>query len=87
MKHLIITANLGHDYSLNVLKSCYREGSVSKEDFAVALRGHQAAVDATKSPQREAAELLYSQNSCPSKRLTQSTPQQIMAHGFSQETL
>jgi len=31
-------------------------GYVSKEDFASALRGHQAAVDATKSPQRELAE-------------------------------
>ena len=86
-EHFIIAAKLGDDDSLEGLKSCYREGAVSKEDFAAALRAHQAAVDATKSPQREAAELLYSQNSCPSKRLTQSTPQQIMAHGFSQETL
>jgi hypothetical protein len=31
-------------------------GFVSKEDFAAALRGHQAAVDATKSPQREKGE-------------------------------
>eukprot|EP00984_Skeletonema_dohrnii_P009620 scaffold3685_cov132-Skeletonema_dohrnii-CCMP3373.AAC.1 len=29
---------------------------VTKEDFAVALRAHQAAVDATKSPQREEGE-------------------------------
>ena len=28
-----------------------------KEDLAAALRTHQAAVDATKSPQRDAAEL------------------------------
>ena len=28
---------------------------VSKEDFAADLRAHQAAVDATKSPQREKA--------------------------------
>jgi DNA-binding GntR family transcriptional regulator len=28
---------------------------VSKEDYAAALRGHQAAVDATKSKQREEA--------------------------------
>ena len=28
---------------------------MSKEDFAVALRAHHAAVDATKSPQRDAA--------------------------------
>jgi len=31
-------------------------GEVSKEEFAAALRAHQAAVHATKSPQREAAE-------------------------------
>ena len=32
---------------------------VSKEDFEAALRGHQAAVDATKSQQRDAAEVFY----------------------------
>jgi len=37
------------------LKTCYAAGKVSKEDFTAALRAHQAAVDATKSPQREAA--------------------------------
>eukprot|EP00577_Skeletonema_sp_RCC1716_P025973 CAMPEP_0113411676 /NCGR_PEP_ID=MMETSP0013_2-20120614/22398_1 /TAXON_ID=2843 ORGANISM="Skeletonema costatum, Strain 1716" /NCGR_SAMPLE_ID=MMETSP0013_2 /ASSEMBLY_ACC=CAM_ASM_000158 /LENGTH=162 /DNA_ID=CAMNT_0000298057 /DNA_START=617 /DNA_END=1105 /DNA_ORIENTATION=+ /assembly_acc=CAM_ASM_000158 len=56
VKHLIIAANLGHDESLENLKLIYREGRVSKEDFASALRGHQAAIDAAKSPQREAAE-------------------------------
>ena len=57
VKHWIIAANLGNDRSLEELKDCYREGLVSKDDFAAALRVHQAAVDATKSPQREAAEL------------------------------
>ena len=33
-----------------------KPGLVNKDDFAAALRAHQAAVDATKSPQREAAE-------------------------------
>ena len=33
----------------------YKDGHVSKDDFAAALRGHQAAEDATKSPQRKAA--------------------------------
>jgi TPR repeat protein len=56
MKHLIIAAKLGYDDSLNALKECYKDGIISKEDFAAALRGHQAAVDATKSPQREKAE-------------------------------
>ena len=41
--------------SIKALKKCYQEGVVSKEDFAAALRAHHAAVDAAKSPQREAA--------------------------------
>jgi len=55
VKHLIIAANLGHDNSIQQLKECYVRGEVSKEDFAAALRAHQAAVDAIKSPQREEA--------------------------------
>eukprot|EP00985_Skeletonema_marinoi_P029506 scaffold28035_cov211-Skeletonema_marinoi.AAC.9 len=55
MKHFIIAANLGYDKSVEMLKREYAKGLVSKEDFAAALRAHQAAVDAMKSPQREAA--------------------------------
>ncbi|KAK1743976.1 hypothetical protein QTG54_005573 [Skeletonema marinoi] len=55
VKHFIISANLGHDESIQELKKCYVRGFVSKEDFAGALRAHQSAVDATKSPQREEA--------------------------------
>jgi len=54
-KHWILAANLGHEKSMQGLKECYKDGKVSKEDFAAALRAHQAAVDATKSPQREVA--------------------------------
>jgi TPR repeat protein len=57
-KHFIIAAKLGEDDSLDALKKGFKEGYVSKEDFAAALRGHQAAVNATKSPQREAAAAL-----------------------------
>eukprot|EP00984_Skeletonema_dohrnii_P012110 scaffold4870_cov75-Skeletonema_dohrnii-CCMP3373.AAC.2 len=56
IKHFIIAANIGHDGSIQALKECYKHGLVSKEDFAAALRAHQAAVDAAKSPQRDAAE-------------------------------
>jgi len=70
VKHWIIAANMGHDDSLENLKlvyreglpaspRIYREGLVSKEDFASALRAHQTAVDATKSPQRETAERFW----------------------------
>ncbi len=41
---------------MNMLKEYYKHGFVSKDDFAVALRAHHAAVKAMKSPQREAAE-------------------------------
>ncbi len=56
VKHWIIAANLGHDDALDSLKEGFKRGFVSKEVFASALRGHEAAVDETKSPQREAAE-------------------------------
>lgn len=55
-KHRIISAILGSDRSMNMLKEYYKHGFVSKDDFAVALRAHHAAVKAMKSPQREAAE-------------------------------
>ena len=58
VKHFSIAANLGFDLSINALKEYYKDGDVSKEDFAAALRGHYAAVKAMKSPQREAAEKL-----------------------------
>eukprot|EP00984_Skeletonema_dohrnii_P002817 scaffold963_cov103-Skeletonema_dohrnii-CCMP3373.AAC.7 len=56
VKHWIIAAKLGNDSSMEHLKLVYREGLVSKDDFAAALRAHQAIADDTKSPQRDAAE-------------------------------
>jgi len=56
IKHLIIAAKMGCDHSLKALKNFFQVGIVDKDDFAAALCAHQAAVDATKSPQREAAE-------------------------------
>ena len=59
LKHLIIAVNLGCDRSIQMLKECYKDGLVSKEGFAAALRAHQAAADATKSSQREVAAKFY----------------------------
>jgi tetratricopeptide (TPR) repeat protein len=56
IKHFSIAAGQGHDDAIEALRKLYAVGSISKENFAAALRAHQAAVDATKSPQREAAE-------------------------------
>ena len=55
-KHVIIAANLGCDLSLKHIKALFMQGVVSKEEYAAALRAHQAAVDATKSAEREKAE-------------------------------
>jgi hypothetical protein len=59
MKHFIIAAKLGYDKALERVKEGFRSELVSKEDFEAALRGHQAAVDATKSKQREEAYAFY----------------------------
>ncbi len=56
VKHFIIAANLGYNDSLKRLKDLYVDGHASKEDYAGALRAYQAAVNATKSEDREKAE-------------------------------
>eukprot|EP00984_Skeletonema_dohrnii_P026580 scaffold15922_cov104-Skeletonema_dohrnii-CCMP3373.AAC.11 len=59
VKHFIIAATQGHDKSIKELMGHFKEGFVSKDELAATLRAHQAAVDATKSPQRDAAEEYY----------------------------
>jgi TPR repeat protein len=61
-KHLIIAAKLGHDLALDKVKEGFAKGFLSKEDYEAALRGHQAALDATKSKQREEAYALDNEN-------------------------
>jgi hypothetical protein len=45
---------------LDAVKKAYQYGDASKEDYEVALRGHQAAVDATKSEERDKAHQILS---------------------------
>ncbi len=59
-KHFIIAANLGYHDSLELIKRLYADGHATKEDYANALRAYQAAVEATKSTEREEAEAYYS---------------------------
>lgn len=56
VKHWIIAAAQGFDLSIKVLMDEFRNGLVSKDDLATALRAHHAAVDAMKSPQRGVAD-------------------------------
>ncbi len=59
VKHYMNAAAQGVDESLKVLMDLFKQGFVSKEDLTTALRAHQAAVDAMKSPEREAAEQIF----------------------------
>ena len=56
VKHLIIAANLGFDVSMKQLWKHYSHGHITKEDLDTTLRAHQAAINAMKSEQRDAAE-------------------------------
>lgn len=59
VKHYIISAKQGFDSvlfpPLDYVKKGFTMGIVSKEEYAAALRGYQAAVNATKSQQRDEA--------------------------------
>ena len=61
VKHLIISANLGHEESMKKLWRHYSLGNITKEDLDATLRTHHAAVDAMKSEQRDAAEVIFKQ--------------------------
>jgi tetratricopeptide (TPR) repeat protein len=57
VKHYIIAAKLGYDEAMKMLWAEYRFlGNITKEELETTLRVHQAAVDATKSPQRKEVE-------------------------------
>ena len=55
VKHFIIASAQGHSLSIKKLLKAFKEGYIEKEELAAALREQKAAVDATKSPQREKA--------------------------------
>jgi tetratricopeptide (TPR) repeat protein len=55
-KHYIINANLGCNESLKAIKVLFVQRVVSKDEYTAALRGYQAAVNETKSAEREKAE-------------------------------
>ena len=56
IKHHIIAASQGESDAMKALQMGFRAGQITKEEFAAVLRAHQAAINATKSPQRKAAE-------------------------------
>jgi TPR repeat protein len=59
VKHFIIAANLGDEVSMKDLWAHYSAGNINKEDLEATLRTHKAVIDATKNPEREAAEAYF----------------------------
>ena len=68
VKHLIIAANLGDDNSMNSLWLHFKHGNITKKDLEAAIRAHKAAVDATKSPERDEIEAERAQQQIQSGR-------------------
>jgi len=58
VKHFIIAANLGNEGSMKELWKHYSAGNITKEELDATLRTHQTAIDAMKSEQRDAAEVV-----------------------------
>ncbi len=55
VKHFIIAASNGNEYSVKALKELREAKIICQEEFESTLRTHQAVLDASNSPQREAA--------------------------------
>ena len=55
VKHYTIAAAQGDDNAIKALMGAFKRGVVEKDVLTISLREHKAAVDATKSPQREQA--------------------------------
>ena len=62
VKHWIIAATQGENGAVKMLMSSFKLGLIENKVLASALRAHKAAVDATKSPERDAAEEFYRKN-------------------------
>ena len=58
VKHFIIAAKLGYEGSMKALWKHYSAGNITKEELDATLRSHQAAINATKSEQRDAGEAI-----------------------------
>ncbi|EJK47378.1 hypothetical protein THAOC_33904 [Thalassiosira oceanica] len=55
VRHLMISAKMGHDKSLNNIKEMFMLGHATKAQYAEALRGYGDAAEEMKSHQREEA--------------------------------
>ena len=55
LKHILISAKMGHKESLDTIQEMFTDGFAKNEYYAEALEGYQEAVEETKSHQRDEA--------------------------------
>ena len=58
VQHLMISAKMGYEETLNCIKKMFMKGHATNSQYAEALRGYQDAVEEMKSPHREEAKRL-----------------------------
>lgn len=54
-RHFVIAAKLGVKVSLDAIKDMFKRGDATKDQYAEALKGYQAAMEEMKSHDREVA--------------------------------
>ena len=62
VRHWMIAAKMGNEYSLNTIKNTIMEGHATKAQYAEALKGYHTALDERKSHQREEADIQHWRN-------------------------
>ena len=55
VRHFLISAKMGDNKSIEIIKHAFTAGVATKEQYAQALRGYQYAVEEMKSPERDEA--------------------------------
>ena len=55
IKHFLISASAGHNYSLDAVKKGFTKGLLTKDEYANTLRSYQKIQDEMKSDDRDKA--------------------------------
>ena len=55
VRHFLISAKMGHEDSLEMIKHLFKGGLATKLQYAEALKGYRDAMEEMKSPEREEA--------------------------------
>mmetsp|Transcript_36016 Transcript_36016/g.80965 ORF Transcript_36016/g.80965 Transcript_36016/m.80965 type:complete len:200 (-) Transcript_36016:42-641(-) len=59
LQHFLVSAKLGDDHSLAMVKKKFMGGLATKADYASALRGYQNAIEEMSSPDRDEAKACF----------------------------